>query len=157
MKISTLSNSETADLVERLKTAWPAGSVSRVKSLKKYEIDEAKSLFVSDEISAVKVNDSLVPFLGKTELVQKFPTVTVDMGAIRFVCNGAKVLRPGIVAFDSFKKGDVVAVKDQTHGKLLAVGLALEDSETAKSMAKGYVVDNLHHVGDKVWEAAKEI
>jgi len=99
----------------------------------------------------------LVPFLGKTELVQKFPTVTVDMGAIRFVCNGAKVLRPGIVAFDSFKKGDVVAVKDQTHGKLLAVGLALEDSETAKSMAKGYVVDNLHHVGDKVWEAAKEI
>jgi PUA domain protein len=67
------------------------------------------------------------------------------------------VLRPGITAFDPFKKGDVVAVKDQTHGKMLAVGLALEDSEAAKSLVKGYVIDNLHYIGDKVWEAYKEV
>jgi PUA domain protein len=122
-----------------------------------YEIDETRRLLVSDEISAVQVSQSIVPFLGRPELVQKFPSVTVDMGAVRFVCNGAKVLRPGITAFDPFKKGDVVAVKDQTHGKMLAVGLALEDSEAAKSLVKGYVIDNLHYIGDKVWEAYKEV
>ena len=48
---------------------------------------------------------------------------------------------PGIVNFDSFKRGEIVAVKDQVHGKVLAVGLALEDSDVAKGMAKGYVID----------------
>jgi predicted ribosome-associated RNA-binding protein Tma20 len=37
------------------------------------------------------------------------------------------------------------------------VGIALEDSEAAKAMQKGYVIDNLHHVSDKVWEAYKGI
>jgi PUA domain protein len=79
------------------------------------------------------------------------------MGAVKFVCNGAKVLRPGIVEFGNFKRGDIVTVQDQTHGKVLAVGIALEDAEVAKAMQKGYVVDNLHYISDKIWEAAKEI
>ena len=83
--------------------------------------------------------------------------MTVDMGAVKFVCNGAKVMRPGITNFDSFKKGDIIVVKDQTHGKVLAVGVALEDSEVAKAMAKGYVVENLHYITDKMWEAFKQI
>ncbi len=144
-------------MLDKIRGLWPDGTVPKVKSFRMYEVDETRRLLVSEEISAVQVNDSIVPFLGRPELVQKFPSVTVDMGAVRFVCNGAKVLRPGITAFDSFKKGDIVAVKDQTHGKMLAVGVALEDSEAAKSMAKGYVVDNLHYIGDKVWEASKEV
>jgi PUA domain protein len=83
--------------------------------------------------------------------------VTIDNGAVKFVCNGAKVLRPGIINFDSFKKGEIVVVKDQTHGKALAVGLALEDSEVAKAMTKGYVIDTIHYISDKIWEAYKKI
>jgi PUA domain protein len=66
-------------------------------------------------------------------------------------------MRPGIVDFDSFKKGEIVAVRDQTHGRALAVGLALEDSETAKGMVKGYIIDTVHYVSDKIWEAYKKI
>ena len=40
---------------------------------------------------------------------------------------------------------------------ILAVGIALEDSDLAKQMTKGYVIDNLHYISDKIWEAHKEI
>lgn len=138
-------------------TKWPAGAVPKVKTFKVYEVDAERKILVSDEFTAVQVKDAIVPFLGKPDALARFPSVTVDMGAVKFVCNGAKVLRPGVVDFAQFKKGDIVVVKDQSHGKMLAVGVALEDSEAAKAMAKGYVVDNLHYISDKIWEAHKEI
>ena len=98
-----------------------------------------------------------MPFLGKQEELKRFPSVTIDGGAVKFVCKGAKVMRPGIINFDSFKKGEIVAVKDQVHGKVLAVGLALENSDVAKGMAKGYVIDTIHYISDKIWEAYKKI
>jgi PUA domain protein len=79
------------------------------------------------------------------------------MGAVKFVCNGAKVMRPGITKFDHFTKGDIVIVKDQIHAKPLSVGIAMEDSDAAITKTKGYVIDNLHYVSDKFWEAYKEI
>lgn len=136
---------------------WPAGAAPKVKTFKVYEVDAERKILVSDEFTAVQVKDAIIPFLGRPEVLARFPAVTVDMGAVKFVCNGAKVLRPGIVDFGIFKKGDIVVVKDQSHGKMLAVGVALEDSEAAKAMAKGYVVDNLHFISDKIWEAHKEI
>ncbi len=138
-------------------TKWPVGTVPKVKTFKVYEIDAERKILVSDEFTAVQVKDSIVPFLGRSETLSQFPSVTVDTGAVKFVCNGAKVLRPGIVDFGQFKNGDIVVVKEQSHGKTLAVGIALEDSEAAKAMAKGYVVDNLHYISDKIWEAHKEI
>lgn len=153
-----LSKSESSELVDKLRAVWPQDLVPKVKSIKVYEVEEGRRLLVADETVAVKVNDNIVPFLGgKAEVLARFPSVTVDMGAIKFVCNGAKVMRPGITSFDSFKKGDIVVVKDQTHGKVLAAGVALEESEAAKAMAKGYVVDNLHYISDKMWQAYKEI
>ena len=79
------------------------------------------------------------------------------MGAVKFVCNGAKIMRPGITKFDIFKKHDIVIVKDQTYAKTLAVGIALDNSEIAPANPKGYVIDNLHYISDKFWEVYKEI
>jgi PUA domain protein len=138
-----------------MRANWP--SLPRIKTFKVYEIDDERRLLVADEMTAVQVKGKIVPFLGKPEGLAPFQSVKVDMGAVKFVCNGAKILRPGIVEFGSFKKGDIVTVMDQTHGKMLAVGIALEDSDAAKAMAKGYVVDNLHYISDKIWEAYKEI
>lgn len=144
--------------MDKLGSAWPQDAVPKVKSIKVYEIEQGGRLLVVGEAVAVQVQDRIVPFLGgNPEVLQRFPSVTVDMGAVKFVCNGAKVMRPGITSFGSFKKGNIVVVRDQTHGKALAVGVALEDSEVAKVMAKGYVVDNLHYISDKMWQAYKEI
>lgn len=159
LKIFVLSKSESGDLLNMLAPSWPQDAFPKVKSIKVYEVEEGKRLLVADETVAVQIQDSIVPFLGGKQeaLLQRFPSVTVDMGAVKFVCNGAKVMRPGITNFDSFKKGDIVVVKDQTHDRALAVGVALEDSEAAKAMPKGYVVENLHYISDKMWEAYKEI
>ena len=158
LKTFVLSKSETNELLDKLRSAWPQDAIPRVKSIKVYEVEEGRRLLVADDTVAVQMRDSIVPFLGSNpEVLQRFPFVTVDMGAVKFVCNGAKVMRPGITNFGSFKKGDIVMIKDQIHGKALAVGVALENSEAAKAMTKGYVIENLHYISDKMWETYKEI
>ena len=158
LKTFVLSKSETNELLDKLRSAWPQDAIPRVKSIKVYEVEEGRRLLVADDTVAVQMRDSIVPFLGSNpEVLQRFPFVTVDMGAVKFVCNGAKVMRPGIVDFGSFKKGDIVMIRDQIHGKALAVGIALENSEAARAMTKGYVIENLHYISDKMWETYKEI
>jgi malignant T-cell-amplified sequence len=157
LKIYLLSKTETAKLSDRLASAWPQGLLPKVKNIKVYEIDRDKWLLSADKLVAAQIGELIVPFLGEQEALQQFPSVTIDKGAVKFVCNGAKVMRPGIINFDSFKKGEIVAVKDQIHGRVLAVGLALEDSEVAKALTKGYVIDTVHYISDKIWEGYKKI
>ena len=61
--------------------------------------------------------------------------VTVDMGAIRFVSNGADIMSPGIVAADeNINPGDIVLIIDETHGKPLAIGISLITGEEMVEM-----------------------
>ncbi|MDS0297639.1 RNA-binding protein [Halogeometricum sp. S1BR25-6] len=78
--------------------------------------------------------------------------VTVDAGAVSFVSDGADVMRPGIVdADDGIEAGDLVLIAEETHGKVLAVGRALEaGSEMVGDSGK--VVESLHHVGDDLFQ-----
>ena len=78
--------------------------------------------------------------------------VAVDAGAISFVSDGADVMRPGIVEADpEIEAGDLVVVAEETHGKALAVGRALVDGGEMLGDS-GKVVENLHHVGDDLYE-----
>jgi PUA domain protein len=157
MKSTFLSKRDTALLVKRIEASWPSNIVPKIKTIKEYQVDGDESFYKSDDFTAVQVgkDKDIVPFLGDVTLLARFPSVTVDMGAVRFVCNGAKVTRPGIMAFDNFKKGGVVVIKDEVHGKPLAVGKALIDSEKAVEEQKGYVIQTLHYISDKIWEAHK--
>jgi PUA domain protein len=77
--------------------------------------------------------------------------VTVDAGAVQFVSDGADVMRPGIVdADDAIASGDLVAIVEETHGKALAVGRALESGADLVGDS-GKVVDSVHHVGDDLY------
>jgi PUA domain protein len=142
-----------------LEASWPTGTVPKVKSITVHELHDARRLLVAnDQVIAVQTGEQILPFVGaSTDMLNLFPSVTVDMGAVKFVCNGAKVMRPGITKFDSFTKGGIVLVRDQVHGKFLASGIALIDSESAKSMEKGYVVETLHYISDEMWEGFKQI
>jgi malignant T-cell-amplified sequence len=158
LKISVLSKRDSFELIEIIKKKWPQHILPRVKTFKAYEIEQGKRILKSEKFTAIQINqDMILPFLGEPNIISQFPQVIVDMGAVKFVCNGAKVMRPGITKFDTFKKGDIVIVKDQIYHKTLATGIAIEDSEIAASSSKGYVVDNLHYISDKFWEAHKEI
>ena len=138
---------------------WKAVVIPKLKNIKIFEIEEGKSILIIDsEIIAVLTHgEHILPFLGKSEILKQFPSVMVDSGSIKFICNGAKILRPGIVHFDSFEKDEIVAIKDEKFQKYLAVGLALENSTIAESTEKGQIINNLHYVGDKFWNTFKEI
>ena len=133
-------------------------TLPKIKSFTAYEVEADKYILKSQNFTAVQINQNIIlPFLGNSDFIKQFPCVHVDMGAVKFVCNGARIMRPGITKFDTFKKDDIVIVKDQNYEKSLAAGIALDDSEIAASKSKGYVIDNLHYISDKFWEVHKEI
>ncbi|WP_152043064.1 RNA-binding protein [Salinigranum salinum] len=78
--------------------------------------------------------------------------VTVDAGAVSFVSSGADVMRPGIVdADEDIAEGDLVAIAEETHGKVLAIGRALVPGSEMLGDS-GKVVESVHHVGDDLFE-----
>lgn len=78
--------------------------------------------------------------------------VTVDMGAVKFVTNGADVMRPGVTKADQeIEAGEYVAIVEETHGKPLAVGKALLDGKAMMLATEGKVIASIHYVGDKQW------
>ena len=81
----------------------------------------------------------------------------VDMGAVKFVTNGADVMAPGIVDADlDIEDGNSVWICDQQHRKPLAVGSALMNGEDMKNKSSGKAVKIIHYIGDELWNFIKE-
>jgi PUA domain protein len=92
---------------------------------------------------------------GAIELNPQRHLVTVDMGAVRFIHNGADVMSPGIVdADESITPGDFVVVIDERHKKPLGIGTALLTGTEMIHETKGKAVRIVHHVGDKIWHVS---
>jgi PUA domain protein len=92
---------------------------------------------------------------GAIELNPQRHLVSVDMGAVRFIRNGADVMSPGIVDADkSITPGDFVVVVDERHKKPLGIGTALITGIEMIQETKGKAVRIVHHVGDKIWHVS---
>jgi PUA-domain protein len=127
-------------------------------SLEIAEGEFGELLLIDGKPALFKTADSVLPTLTFVEILEKLPKVVVDMGAVRFVCNGADVMAPGIVRYEgSFVKGNVVVVVDVKHGKPLALGEILYSSEEAKNIKQGPVIKTKHYVSDKVWNFMKTL
>ncbi len=132
-----------------------AGSLlPEVDSLEEAEMEDGTIVYLSgDSIILVRRDGLLFPTL-RSPILGCLPSIVVDMGAVPHICNGADVMAPGIVDVEGeFRAGELVVVRDERHGKALAIGKALVDSEELKSMKRGKVVRNLHHVGDGLWRS----
>jgi len=156
MKSNLLSKSNTAETLEEIHSQWNM-EMPKTKTLMIHEIDDEISLITGDDFTAIKYGEIYLPFLSETVLLEKFPNVVVDSGAIKFVCNGANVMRPGIKKFTKFDKDQIICVVEEKHNKFLAVGRSLVASDELPNMVKGEVVKNLHYISDRFWEAAKNI
>ncbi|MDE1813589.1 MAG: RNA-binding protein [Thaumarchaeota archaeon] len=156
MKSHNLSKSDISVIIDKMTKQWHV-ELSKSKTLILHEIDDNTRLITGDNITSIQIGDSYLPFLSETTLLEKFPKAIVDAGAIKFVCNGANVMRPGIKKFTEFQKDDIICVVDEVHNKFLAVGKALVSSAEMSNITKGEVVKNLHYISDKYWEAAKLI
>ena len=119
--------------------------------------EDDKLYAVNDELALWKSGHNYIPVL--TLLLDNrvgLKTVVVDMGAVKFVTNGADIMRPGIVKIDSeIEKGNIVRIADVEHNRTLAVGKALYNAEKMEEMNKGKVIKNLHTIQDSVWDFAK--
>ncbi len=129
----------------------------KIKNLKVHQITSDAQIIVGNGIKVLKINDEYLPFLSETHTLEKFPYVMVDMGAVKFMCKGANVMRPGIKKFSEFEKDSLVCVIEESHHKFLAVGKTLVSSQEMENMEKGEVIKNLHYISDKFWEIGKTL
>lgn len=156
MKSHNISKSDITEVIDKMTKQWHI-EIPKAKTLIIHEIDDNTSLITGDNITAIRLGETYLPFLSETGLLEKFPKAIVDAGAIKFVCNGANVMRPGIKKFTEFQKDDIICVVEEVHNKFLAIGKALVSSIEMATISKGEVVKNLHYISDKYWESAKLI
>ena len=156
MKSNLISKSETAKIFEALNTQWKI-EVPKQKNVRTHQIDEKGVIITGNGVTAVKIGEDILPFLGDVPILEKFPYVIVDMGAIKFVCKGANIMRPGITKFSDFESGEIVCIVEESQNKFLAVGKAEMSSKELEGIKNGEVIKNMHYISDIFWESKKEI
>ena len=156
MKSNLISKSETSALLKTVSEQWGM-EFPKIKNLKVHQILDDAQIITGKGIKILKINEDYLPFLSETETLEKFPRVTVDMGAVKFMCKGANLMRPGIRSFTEFEKDKLVCIVEESQHKFLAVGKSVVSSQEVENMDKGEVLKNLHYISDKFWETGKTI
>tara|TARA_Y100000590_G_scaffold297586_1_gene335381 strand:- start:944 stop:1414 length:471 start_codon:yes stop_codon:yes gene_type:complete len=154
LKTNLISKSETVQLLKTVSKRWKI-DIPKVKNLKVYQIEDNLQLITGKDIKILKKDDDYLPFLSESQMLKKFPFVQVDMGAVKFMCKGANVMRPGIKKFSEFSKDEIVCVMEESQNKFLAVGISKIDSSKLDEIKTGEILINLHYISDKSWEIAK--
>lgn len=151
MVTKTLSKSEIKKLNEELQELYGQEFFNKKdavqiheKPIKHIKLNKTPILFFKDNkpIPTLK-------FLLKNQILKK---VTVDMGAVKFICGGADVMRPGITQIDeNIQKGDIITVIDEKNKTPLIVGEAIHSTEELKEKKDGKVIKNIHYITDELW------
>ncbi|MEM2891656.1 MAG: RNA-binding protein [Thermoplasmata archaeon] len=148
-----LRQKEVAAMAERISSELGTSVFGDIIDIDLAEGPGLDAVYVGGKILALVVDG--VPFLTVRGLLAYGASkryVTVDMGAVRFVYNGADVMGPGIVDCDpDIQVGDLVWVRDVNNKRPLAVGKALMSGREMLAKPKGKAVKSIHHVGDRIW------
>ena len=161
MRTYTLSKTAREEILEKI-SKFPVKVPLKTKELKIAE-DEATSLAIifdeNEQLYLGKRGDGeYFPLLKDQVILPNLPSITVDSGAVKFVCNGANIMRPGITKVDGvFSSSSLVLVKEEKYGKDIAVGKSLVSNAEMEAAKKGSVIENLHYVGDKYWDMLKQL
>ena len=156
MKTNLKSKSETSEILNTVSKLWNK-DVPKIKNLKSHYLDNDSEILIGNDLKIIRIGEEYLPFLTELKLLDTFPNVTVDMGAVKFMCNGANVMRPGIKNYSKFSKDEIVCVVEESQNKFLAVGKSLVDSSEMEQISKGEIIKNLHYISDKFWEISKTI
>jgi len=156
LKSNLISKSETSALLKKISQEWDM-EFPKMKNVRVHHILSYAQIITGDKLKILKIGEDHLPFLSETEILEKFPNVEVDMGAVKFMCKGANLMRPGIKKFTEFEKGKLVCIVEETHHKFLAIGKSVVSSSELENMEKGEVIQNLHYISDKFWETGKTI
>ena len=99
-----------------------------MKGLKCYFLNKKIIFFEYDNNDGNEHHNRLIPSLHliieNNNFFVSLPKVVVDVGAIRFVVNGADIMRPGIRTLEEFEQNSLVIVVDDKEENLIhALGL----------------------------------
>ncbi|UCF08315.1 MAG: DUF1947 domain-containing protein [Thermoplasmata archaeon] len=148
-----LRKKEIKALSEALTASLSKPCFSLDDNIDRAETKKFPVLILNGEILGMIIDD--VPFPTVKGLLKCSPEkrfVTIDMGAVKFIYNGADVMCPGIVdADEDIASGDLVWVRDEKNLRPLAVGKAMMSGTEMKGEGRGKAVKSLHHVGDEIW------
>ena len=152
-----LRKKEIRALADGLKSVFSQNFFSIDDTIDKADAGKFYVIMVHGEILGMVFKGD--PFLTVKGLLKYRPSrryVTVDMGAVKFVYNGADIMAPGIVdADEGITKGDLIWIRDEKNHQPLAVGEALISGKEMVISSKGKAVRSIHHVGDDIWNYEK--
>ena len=159
MKKWVLSRRDSTEMISKIESALGLALGLPQSAQAQCAAPEEGVVFIGlDGFEFVRSGDRFFPFLGSAATLGLFPSAVVDEGAIKFLLNGADVMRPGIRRLDDWgAAGKTVVVKEEKKGRAIAVGTAMVSSAEAPGMAKGGCIQNLHHVGDRFWNLHKSL
>ncbi|MFA5452328.1 MAG: RNA-binding protein [Candidatus Methanomethylophilaceae archaeon] len=140
--------------------------MTEIFCIKTFDESDAVDLAESPDFNLIFVNNDVLgiiyqekPFLTVRGILKYKPqarAVTVDMGAVPYVTNGADVMGPGIVDVDpNIKEGDFVWIRDAKNQVPLAIGISLRSATGLMEKEKGKAISTIHNVGDKLWKSGE--
>ncbi|MDE1854096.1 MAG: RNA-binding protein [Thaumarchaeota archaeon] len=159
MKKWVLSRRDSVEMIAKIQSSLGLSLVLPKSAQASCAEPEEGVVFVAlDGYEFVQSGEKFFPFLGSQATLALFPSAVVDEGAIKFLINGADVMRPGIRKLDDWGAvGSMVVVKEEKKGRAIAVGPSTVSGAEARGMSKGSCVKNMHHVGDRYWNAHKSV
>ena len=159
MKKWVLSRRDSAETISQIESSMGVDlDLPKSAQAQCSEPDEGAVFVALDGFEFVRTGDSYLPYLGSQATLALFPQAFVDEGAIKFLLNGADVMRPGIRKFDDWgPAGKMVVVREEKKGRAIAVGPSTVTSTEAQGMTKGGCIRNAHHVGDRYWNMHKSL
>ena len=156
MKIKNRHRLKTKDIKQiqdDLKKTFTIDFFNENSSVETGEYEDNKVILIDGEPCFLFYEDKIIFTLhGLNKFKPKQNFVVVDMGAIKFVTNGADVMAPGIVDADiNILENDQVWICDEVHKKPLAIGIANMTGEQMVTENKGKAIKTIHYVGDDLW------
>ena len=149
-----LKSKEIRGIVETLEKEFDGVFFDDNSTIEVGDVDDTRFIFVDGQPVLMYFEDKLCLTLKGIGLFNpKNRFVIVDMGAVKFVTNGADVMAPGVIDADkNIKENDFVWICDERNKKPLAVGFAVTSGEDMINGDSGKAVRIIHYVSDTLWD-----
>ncbi|UCH02000.1 MAG: DUF1947 domain-containing protein [Candidatus Bathyarchaeota archaeon] len=156
-----LKKKEAKRVQERISQALKidrSDAFNRKASFEVMSIDVEKKVFLIDgKPEFIEVDGEIFPVLINANVLNQLPSITVDMGAVPHICNGANVMAPGVTKVNgSFNADSIIVVLEERYLKKIAIAKALYNSNEIANKKHGKVAENLHYISDKFWMLFKD-
>jgi len=128
-----LRNKEIKELIRMIEENYSI----KFSRKEKFEIDD-EIILINGHPFFFYYEKRLVPTLKLISENNILKTITIDMGAVKFVAKGADIMRPGITKIDeTIEMNDLVTIVDETHNKAIGIGLALFSGKEMQNVTSG--------------------